>query len=267
MSLCLHLEGADLTSRDAVAGVLHRWRPEVILHAAARIPHGQDEDTFTFFEDNARATLNVLHYAQEAGVKQVVYSSTMSVYGKPVHLPVVEQHPLEPTGAYGISKLEGELYGKLYADSSELSVTVLRYSGIYGQGRKSGAVPAFIARCLRNEPIMLHSGGRPSSDHVWVEDVVQANLLAIQLTTPPAFQVFNIGSGVELSVGALAEMIRHLCNSGSEIHLSDEASPRDFRFIYNISKAREILGFCPTDLEVALQRCIQQWERGEWQDK
>jgi UDP-glucose 4-epimerase len=253
-----------LASENAISSVLHHWRPEVILHAAARIPGGKDEDAFTFFEDNVRATLNVLHHAQRAGVKHVVYSSTMSVYGKPTYLPVDEQHPLEPTGAYGISKLEGELYGKLYSNSSSLSVTVLRYSGIYGQGQKSGAVPTFIARCLGNAPVLLHAGGRPSSDYVWVEDVVQANLQAIQITTPLAFEVFNIGSGVELSVGALAEMIRRLCHSRSEIHLVDEASPRDFRFFYDISKARAILGFSPTDPEMALQRCIQQWRMKEW---
>lgn len=263
MSLRLHLEQADLACQDAVSSVLHRWRPDAILHVAARIPYSQDEDAFTFFEDNIRATLNVLHYAQEAEVKHVVYSSTMSVYGTPEYLPVDEQHPLEPTTAYGISKLGGELYGKLYA-SNGLCVTVLRYSGIYGQGHKSGAVSTFITRCLGNEPIMLHSGGRPSNDYVWVEDVVRANLLALHLTTPPAFQVFNIGSGVELPVGTLADVIRCLCHSKSEIRLSEESSPRDFRFAYNISKARAMLGFSPTDPKVALQRCIQQWEMEEW---
>lgn len=263
MDLPVHQEQANLANRDMVSNLLKRWKPEVIFHVAARIPRGQGEDAFIFFNDNVQAALNIFHHARESGVRHVVYSSTMSVYGVPRYLPVNEEHPTQPGAAYGLSKLEGELYGELYADLRRLRVTVLRYSGIYGQGQKSGAIPTFIVRCLQNAPIKLHSRGRPSSDYVWVEDVVQANFLALHLATSPGFQVFNIGSGVELSLGELARLIRRLCRSNSEIHLDDESSFRDFRFAYDIIKARTVLGFSPTSPEIALQQCIRQQEASQ----
>jgi UDP-glucose 4-epimerase len=251
-------EECDLSDRAAVSALLGKLCPEAILHAAARIPTSGGEDAYKFFDDNVRATLNVLHEARASGVAHVVLSSTMSVYGDPTYLPVDERHPTLPTSAYGLSKLEGELYGRLYAVPDGLRATALRYSGVFGLGQRAGAIPTFITRCQRNEPLSLHAGGRPSSDYVWVDDVAQANLLALTRNSGPPFAVYNIGSGVETSVATLAELIRRLCDSRSEIRREDTASPRDFRFAYNVTRARAELGYSPTPLEDALRAYIRQ---------
>jgi UDP-glucose 4-epimerase len=256
-SLEARIEYAELSDRDATSALLSAIRPEVVLHSAARIPTRGGEDAYRFFDDNVRATLNVLSAAKAVGVKNCVFSSSMSVYGNPTYLPVDERHPTIPATAYGLSKVEGEMYARLYAEEEGgPRVTVLRYSGVFGEGQKAGAVPTFIARCARSEPLTLHAGGRPSSDYVWVEDVARANLLALSRQGGGPFAVFNIGSGVETSVATLAELIRELSASRSEIHRSDEASVRDFRFAYDISRARTDLCFAPTPLGVALKACV-----------
>ena len=109
----------------------------------------------------------------------------------------------------------------------------------------------------------LNAGGRPSSDFVWVQDAVQANLLALQYAQKAGFEVMNIGSGVELTVSRLAGMIRDLCGSHSAIGAVEDPSPRDFRFSYDIARARERLGFVPTPMEVALKECIRQQQEGQ----
>ena len=249
------VEPVNLSDRDAVRLLFERWRPDVVLHAAARVAQSSSDDIYTFFDDNVRATINIYHYSQVSGTRQVVFSSSFSVYGRPKALPVSEDHLVDPSTPYALSKIQGEYVGRLYAESG-LQTTVLRYSGIFGTGQHFGAVPTFIARCLRNDPVVLNAGGRPSSDFVWVEDVVQANLRALQYDQPRSFEVLNIGSGVELTVAQLASMIRDLCGSRSTIQLSDDQSPRDFRFSYDISRAQEQLGYAPTPIPTALETCI-----------
>lgn len=164
----------ELTDSGAVLNMISNAAPDVILHTAARIPRAAGENALTFFDDNVHSTLNIMHAAQKVGVKHVVLSSSMSVYEKPPqYLPVNEEHPIVSDNAYGVSKYVAELFAKMCVSTS-MSVTVLRYSGVYGQGQKSGAIPAFIDRCLRGEPIHLDSQGMPSSDYVWVEDVVES---------------------------------------------------------------------------------------------
>jgi len=257
------VERADLANSDEVRSLFERWHPDVVLHTAARIPLSPHDDIFTFFDDNVRATVNIYHCAHLAGVRRIVFSSSMSVYGRPHSLPVDEDHPAVPDTPYALSKIQAELIGQCYAESG-LETTVLRYSGIFGAGQRSGAVPAFISRCLQDASLTLNAGGRPSSDFVWVQDVVQANMRALQYSQKSSFEVMNIGSGVELTIGQLAGMIRDLCQSRSVIEVVDDSSPRDFRFSYNIDRARERLGFIPTPMDEALKECIRQKQEGQW---
>jgi UDP-glucose 4-epimerase len=251
------VERIDLSKPEEVRGLFERSHPDVVLHTAARIPQSPSDDIYTFFDDNVRATVNIYRCTLLTGVHRVVFSSSMSVYGRPQSLPVGEDHPTVPDTPYALSKIQAELTSRYFAESG-IETTVLRYSGIFGAGQRSGAVPAFIARCLQNAPLTLNAGGRPSSDFVWVRDVVQANLLALQYSQTHNFEVMNIGSGVELTVGQLAGMIRDLCGSCSAIETVENSSPRDFRFSYDITRARERLGFVPTSMEAALKECIHQ---------
>src|SRR3569833_1229132 len=248
---------ADLRDKETVKSLFESYRPEIVLHTAARIPQSAIDDIYTFFDDNVTATTNLYHSASRTGVRRIVFSSTMSVYGAPQSLPVREDHPLVPDLPYSLSKIQAELIAHCFAESG-LETTILRYSGVFGKGQKSGAVPAFIARCLMGAPLTLNACGRPSSDFVWVDDVVQANLLAIQYTQQATLEVMNIGSGTELTVMQLAEKIRALCGSQSPIVPVDGPSPRDIRYAYDITRAREKLGYNPTSMDVALKECIRQ---------
>jgi UDP-glucose 4-epimerase len=257
-----HLETGDLAEGKTVARLFDRWRPAAVLHAAARTSSGgaEEEDGFTFFRDNVLATLNVLHHARRVGVGHLVFSSSIYVYGVPEALPVREDHPTRPVTAYGISKLEGEMYGRFYSASGPTRVTVLRYSTIYDPTQKGDVVDIFARRCLANAPISLYSRGEPSSDPVWSADVVRANLLALERADAPPFGIYNIGGGTELSIAALAEMIKRLTRSQSILQPSELPSHRSYRFVMDIAKARDELGYVPTDPETALQRYLENLE-------
>jgi UDP-glucose 4-epimerase len=248
----------ELARAEEVRAVIDRWRPDAVAHNAARIPATAQQAPPEFFDDNVRATLNVLEAAAQCGVSHVVLGSTMSVYGVPEHLPVDEGHPTLADTPYGHSKLIAEQYGRWYAERGGPAVTVLRYSGIFGRGQRGGAIPAFVERCRRGAPLLLHSRGTPSSDYVWVDDAAAANLLALAAPCGVGFRVFNIGSGVEQSLESLAYLVRALCGSTSVIELSDEPSLRPFRFAYDIGAARRELGYQPRTPETSLARFLEQ---------
>ena len=248
---------ADLSETATVERLFKTYHPHIVWHAAARIPQTGQETAADFAADNIKATQNLLAAARASNVRQFVFSSSMSVYGTPEYLPVDEAHSTITTTPYAASKLAGEVLAQQAAGA--MRVTILRFSGIYGRGQKAGAIPAFISRCLRHEPLTLHAGGEPSSDFVWVEDAAQAHLLTLKLTGETNYQVFNIGSGEEFSVKRLAETIRDLTHAESPVILDTAASFRAFRFAYNIGQARAVLGYEPTAPEVSLSHYIKQW--------
>ncbi len=252
-----HLQTEDLRDTDKVRGLFRELKIEGVFHLAARLPEGNDlQNPQTLFDTNARATLNMLNAAHLGGVKKVVYASSMSVYSEPPgYLPVDEEHPVQPTTLSGMSKLVGELCCRLYAGL--MNVVILRYAGVYGPGqRESDAIPTFIQQALGGKPITIHGDGTQTSDYTYVDDVVQATILAMEKGDS---SVYNIGSGEETSVNKLAEQIIRYANPKTVCELSGDVSERPFRFVLNIGKARKALGYSPCSLAEGLQKYLKEF--------
>ena len=235
-----------------------------IFHLASYIPRTEEsEDPHLCFEVNAQGTLNILSAAADKGIKDIVYASTMSVYSEPPeYLPVDEKHPTVPQTVYGRSKLKGEEYCQAYSDT--LKVLILRFSGAYGTGLPDyHAVPNFFNQAMNNNPITIHGDGEQTSDYVYISNTIEGMLLAWKKKKT---DVFNIGSGEETSVLELAKMIVELTNSESEIILTDEKTHRPFRFMLDIRKARDELGYEPILLKKGLKNYLQALNMGEGHD-
>ncbi|MBI4303749.1 MAG: NAD-dependent epimerase/dehydratase family protein [Chloroflexi bacterium] len=249
-----HLLQQDIRDAVTLQQLLTDTSTEVIFHLAAQLPCAEDQlDPCCSLDINGQGTLNLLRAAKLAGVKKFIYSSTIDVYTEPpVYLPVDERHPTRPSTAYGIGKLEGELYAGLY--SQTMQSTVLRYSIVYGHGGKQGgAVNRFVRLALGGEPLTVYGGGAQSNDFVYVGDVVKANMLALQSEGPG---IYNIGSGQETSIRELAQTIIKLTGSRSELVLTGVESNRPFRFSLDISQAQRELGYEPRALEEGMVECI-----------
>ena len=241
----------DIRNAAALRTRIQQHKPRGIFHTAALLPSGNTDDPFPFFEQNARGTLNVLEAARQEGVEACIYSSTMNVYGKANYLPVDEHHPTNPDNFYGLSKLVGEEYALLFAKKYDLRSVILRYPGIYGPRKDSGAVATFIARAHRREPIELDIN--IAWDIVYVEDVVEANIRAYENRERLNGQVINIGSGREVEIETLAEHVVKLFGSHSKIVKGKDFSDTpSLRFYFNIDKAREMLAFEPSTLDDGL---------------
>ena len=242
----------DLCNYPELKPIVGKFAPEAVFHLAALLPVGAEHEAQKYFANNVNGTLNLLESLRDGNNCKFVYSSTMNVYGKAQYLPVDETHPAQPTNPYGLTKLLGEQVCKYYADNLGYQVTVLRYSGVYGPGRDTGAIASFIAKALAGEPLQINASDQ--WDALYVKEIVKANILALQLADTKSFNIFNIGAGEALGVKAVAEAIIKLTNSRSELKIND--SPSSLAFYYDIAKAKDKLGFHPRSLGDCLKEFI-----------
>lgn len=260
-SLCL-LRGG-LNSIPVISTVLEKNKIEAVIHLAAAPSHGSREMVANLnnFKVNAKGTFNVVHSCCLAEVPKIIYASAMGVYGLPLYLPVDEDHPKNPVDFHGLTKLEGENYCQYYAEHYDLKVIVLRYSGVYGPGKYKGAVYNFIKNVLNNQPPQISGEGNQTKDLVYVGDVVEATLKALKIDIKGPFTALNIGSGRETSINELLKKIIEIKRANINVQYSNKRS--DNRFVLDITKAENILGYRPRSLDSALKEYIKQYEISE----
>ena len=233
---------------------------ESIFHLAAQISVPLSmEDPLETVRINNLGTLNILEAAAQCGVKHIAFSSSAAVYGDNPLMPKKEDMLPEPNSPYAVSKLDGEHYLKIYSEVHGLHAVALRYFNVFGPRQSphsayAAAVPAFIYRALTGEDIQIFGDGEQTRDFVFIEDVVQANLLAAGIDVPAPAEasgkVFNVACGRSISINDLVEMIKRITDSSSKIvHTSERAG--DIRHsLADVSLIRQSLGFeADSDLE------------------
>ena len=206
--------------RQAVQGV------DYIFHLAAMISVPESmAKPIECDEINTKGTLIVLEEAAKAGVKKLVLSSSAAIYGDNPVVPKVETMFPEPKSPYAITKLDGEYYCKMFADEKRLQTACLRYFNVFGprqdpKSQYAAAVPIFIHRALKNEPIMIYGDGEQTRDFIYVKDIAAAN--AYFATQSPATGVFNVAYGAKITINELCTMICQQTGSRSEIKYAPE---------------------------------------------
>lgn len=235
-----HLSDSDLVAK-AMDGV------DVVFHEAALVSVQRSiEDPLLSNAINVTGTLNILDTARREDARVVVASSA-AVYGQPEYIPIDEAHPLEPSSLYGFEKVAVDEYARLYNELYGLETVALRYFNVYGPrqtgGDYSGVVSIFLEQARAGNPITVNGDGEQTRDFVHISDIVQANRLAA--TTDAVGESFNVGTGDVVTIREVAEIIRDVTQSKSEVVHSDPR-PGDIKESQaDISKAREVLGFEP----------------------
>lgn len=248
----------DIANFNQVREVFTNQRYDVIFHMAAFLPGQPTEDPLSFVETNVKGTLNLLQAAQLENHTRVIYSSSMTVYGAAKYLPVDEKHPTEPVSLYGLTKLIGERICQFYAEQYGFKVLILRYAGVFGPGKKEGAIYNFVTRVLQNESPVIYSDGRDVWDTLHVNDVVTANCLALENIDRHGLEIVNIGAGRGINVTEVARKVVDL--TGAQVDIKFGTAPGLPDFYYDISKAQALLGFKPTSFDTSLTEYIR-WER------
>ncbi|MGH8024202.1 MAG: NAD-dependent epimerase/dehydratase family protein, partial [Limisphaerales bacterium] len=206
--------------RRAMSGV------EYVFHLAAMVSvPASMQAPIECNEINVRGTLLVLEAAAAAGVKKLVFSSSASVYGEDPEVPKLETMPPRPKSPYAITKLDGEFYCRLFSEQGRLATTCLRYFNVFGprqdpKNQYAAAIPIFVDRALKNEPMTIFGDGQQTRDFIHVRDVVAANVFFATKSSETG--VFNVASGKHVTINELAENIRALTGSRSEIRRAPE---------------------------------------------
>ena len=212
---------SDITSQSILSQFI-KERFDVVNHHAAQIDVRKSvNDPIFDANTNILGTINLLQAAVKTGVKKFMFASTGgAVYGEQEYFPADEKHPTNPVSHYGITKLSIEKYLFFYKIEYKLNYTILRYANVYGPRQnpfgEAGVVAIFTNKLLKNENPIINGDGEQTRDYVFVEDVVQANVITLNDNTS---DIYNIGTGVETSVNELFAKLNQISgNKASEKH-------------------------------------------------
>ncbi len=235
-------------------------RIDVVFHTAASVSVAVSvADPAVDAATNIGGLLNVLNAARRHSIERLVFSSSAAAYGPVQYLPIDEAHPTDPISPYGLTKLTGERYFRMFHQLEGLPAVCLRYFNVYGPRQRanspySGVISIFAQNAVEGRPSVIYGDGEQSRDFVNVKDVVRANILAASAPADAAVgQVFNVGTGRATTLNYLAEVLgltKDLVSHGSE-------RPGDIRA--SVADARRIESTLGFRAEVELEQGLQEY--------
>ena len=251
--------GGDILQTDILNEALKK--ADYVFHLAALwLLHCQDFPR-SAFHVNMEGTFNVLEACVKNNVKRLIYSSSASVYGDALQIPMTEDHAFNNKTFYGATKIAGEQMARAFHHRYGLNYVGLRYMNVFGARQDyKGAYIAVIMKILDNldqgkRPV-LYGDGTQAYDFIYVEDVAKANICALKANTTDEF--YNIGSGTQTTLKQLAEQILKLTNSSLEIQYEPQTQSFVTNRIGSTAKAQRDLKFKTSiSLEEGLKRVIE----------
>ena len=251
--------GGDILHSD----VLQRAMEGVdgVVHLAALWLLQCHEYPRAAFDVNIRGTFNVIEAAIAAGVERVVYSSSASVYGDAVEIPMTEAHPYNNFTFYGATKIAGEHMFKSLGDRYGLSWAGLRYMNVYGPRQDyKGAYIAVMMKILdrldQGLPPVVYGDGSQQYDFIHVRDIARANIAALR--SDVSGNCYNVGRGIGTSIKELTELLLRLTGSGQEIQYEPAGQTFVTNRIGSTELAEQDLGFkWSIDLEEGMRDLIE----------
>ncbi|MDO9356961.1 MAG: SDR family oxidoreductase [Solirubrobacteraceae bacterium] len=254
----------DLRSPEAVSQAVNGV--EVVFHEAAlpSVPRSV-RDPRTSLDCNVTGTLNVLIAARDTGVRRVVFASSSSVYGSNPTMPKVETLVPAPISPYAVGKLAGEGLCKSFAEVYDVETVALRYFNVFGPyqdpaSQYSAVIPRFIAALLNDEAPHIHGDGEQSRDFTYIDNVVNANLLAAQGPQEAVGKAFNAACGYRTTLNELVEEIAKALDVEPRSVFGPTREGDVRHSLADIGSAREILGFEPTvDLAAGLKETVEHY--------
>lgn len=266
-------DGGDIRDIDVLDRAVSQV--DAVIHLAAMwLLHSKDYPR-TAFDVNVQGTFNVLEACVKHNIKRLVYSSSASVYGDAVEVPMTESHPFNNRNFYGATKIAGEAMCRAFHDRYGLSYVGLRYMNVYGPHQDqtaayTGVIPIMLNKIDANEAPTINGDGSQAYDFVSVRDVARCNVLALQALAVDEF--YNVGTGVQTSIRELCDTILRLKNSDLKVTYKPYSAEDARQFVQNrigsTEKASKDLGFKFEDsLEEGLIDLIRWRSENEAEDR
>lgn len=245
----------DIADKE-LSSVFAKERPTLVFHYAAQADIRKSmENPGEYARVNILGTWNVLESCLQFGVKKVIFASSAAVYGETTTAPTLEEEHPRPTCPYGIAKLTGELYLQYYYETFHVAFVVLRLANVYGPRQKGGFISQFLGKVQRKEQPSVDGDGTQTRDFVFVEDVIEANMLAVK---KDPVGIFNIGTGKETSINEVVDRVQKVCGKEIKVFYDTKKSGGQRRSSLAIGRAERELGWKPsTTFEEGLRMTIE----------
>jgi len=250
----------DIRNNKELEDIFKKERPDIVNHHAAQMDIRKSvDDPIYDAQVNIIGSLNVIQNAVKYNVKKFIFASSGgAVYGEPEFLPVPETHSLNPTSPYGVSKLSVEKYLFAVSSYSGFNYTILRYGNVYGPRQnpegEAGVCAIFIGRIMQGKACVLYGNGEPMRDYIYVDDIADANLLALTKGRPMAY---NIGTGAGTKVSELYRILGEIRNIANKPEYRPLRQGELNKTYLECAKAKSDLGWIPkTDLKTGLQKTL-----------
>ena len=250
----------DVRDGQALNKILSHEKPRVVLHHAAQVSvRNSVADPVGDATVNVIGLLHLLEACVPHGVERIVFASSGgAIYGDQETFPADETHSLRPTSPYGVAKLACEHYLRCFRTTHGLPYTALRYANVYGPrqstGSESGVIALFADQLLRGVPVRINGDGCQTRDFVYVDDVVEANILAMQSNGQGAF---NVGTGVETSINDIFDHLRRFTRSPAHPEHGPVKAGEQHRSVLNSDRIARQLNWRPrTALADGLARTV-----------
>ena len=251
----------EIDIRDPkISEIFKKEKFDVINHHAAQIDVRKSVSDPMYDADvNVVGSINLLQNGVNAGVKKIIFASSGgAIYGEQEYYPADEQHPEFPVSQYGVAKLSFEKYMHAYNFIYGINYIALRYSNVYGPRQnphgEAGVVAIFTEKMLAGVTPIINGDGKQTRDYVFVEDVVQANVKALDCTQSTAY---NVGTGVESDVNKLFHIISSQIGSFEEVH-GEAKQGEQMRSVISTKKIETVMGWnLSTDLDMGLKKTVE----------
>ncbi|MDP3881877.1 MAG: NAD-dependent epimerase/dehydratase family protein [Nanoarchaeota archaeon] len=246
----------DIRNKDALDKIFEKHKPEYIFHTAAGYLVQSLENPQRDAEINIIGTINLIELSLKYKVKKIIYSNSGGAsYGEPLEIPITEEHSIHPLTPYGASKYTAEMYLYMYSKNFGLKYTSLRYANVYGPRQnpklEGGVISIFLNSFLKGESPIMRSDGTPTRDYVYVGDVVEANIMAME---KGECEGYHVATEIETSVLDLVKTMKKVLNTNLDVVRGPPRIGDPQRAVFSISKIKRAIGWQP---KVALEEGIR----------
>lgn len=246
----------------AINTILDQERPDIIYHFAyyVLVPKSSLNPFLDF--PVLEGTIHILQKARELDVKKFVLASSGFVYGNNPNLPVPETEPIDPVCSYVITKQAIEQYLESYRRTHGIPYVILRYPAVYGPRQVTGAMADYVRKLRADVQAEIWGDGTKTRDYVYIDDVVRANLLALDVADNHPNPIFNVGTGKETTLNDLYWKIATLLEKEAKPIYYPDRPGEQIRYSLSAEKIKQELGWEPqTPFETGLKKVIEHWEQ------
>lgn len=225
--------------------VFKETNPEYIYHFAFNVLVPKSVENPLVDMDSIAGSVNLFQNAQKYGVKKIIFSSSGFIYGNNPNLPVKEEEPMQPVSPYSVSKYTVENYLRYFSKTYGIPYVIFRYAAVYGPGQVTGAMSDYIRKLASGQQAEIWGDGSKTRDYVYIDDLVWANILALDLPEGNPDPVFNVGTGVETTLNELYWKIAELLGKEPLPKYFPDRPGEQIRYCLDATKAKNILGWQP----------------------